>query len=60
MLISYISIKNCISFYTALFIYKHKSQMHLLQAADYINITGTTVLVIGTQRPWLEAILLTK
>jgi hypothetical protein len=32
----------------------------MLQAADYVNIAGKTVLVIGTQRPWLEAILITK
>jgi len=29
-------------------------------AADYVNVTGKTVLVIGTQDPWLEAVLLTK
>lgn len=30
------------------------------EAADYINVTDKTILVIGTQIPWLEAILLTK
>lgn len=29
-------------------------------AADHINVTGKTVLVIGTQNPWLEAVLLSK
>ena len=29
-------------------------------AADYINVTGLTILVIGTQEPWLEAVLLSK
>jgi len=29
-------------------------------AADYINVTGLTVLVVGTQDPWLEAVLLSK
>merc|ERR1712106_186146 len=29
-------------------------------AADYINVTGLTILVIGTQNPWVEAVLLTK
>jgi len=29
-------------------------------AADYINVTGLTILVIGTQDPWLEAVLLSK
>ena len=32
----------------------------LLKAADFINVTGKKVLVIGTQHPWVEAILLTK
>ena len=32
----------------------------LSQAADYMNITGKRVLVIGTQTPWLEAVLLQK
>ena len=32
----------------------------LSQAADHINVTGKTVLVIGTQKPWLEAVLLSK
>ena len=30
-----------------------------LQAADFVNVTDKTVLVIGTQNPWLEAVLLT-
>ena len=30
------------------------------QAADYMNITGKRVLVIGTESPWLEAVLLQK
>ena len=30
------------------------------QAADHMNITGKRVLVIGTQTPWLEAVLLQK
>ena len=30
------------------------------QAADYMNITGKRVLVIGTESPWLEAVLLEK
>jgi len=30
------------------------------EAADYLNVTNKTVLVIGTQVPWLEAILLSK
>ena len=30
------------------------------QAADYINVTNKTVLVIGTQTPWVEAVLLSK
>ena len=32
----------------------------LMQAADYINVTGKTILVVGTQDPWLEAVLLSK
>ena len=28
------------------------------QAADFVGVKGKTVLVIGTQHPWLEAILL--
>ena len=28
--------------------------------ADFMNVTGKTVLVIGTQIPWIEIILLTK
>ena len=31
-----------------------------MQAADYINVTGKTILVVGTQDPWLEAVLLSK
>ena len=30
------------------------------QAADYMNITGKRVLVIGTESPWLEEVLLEK
>ena len=30
------------------------------QAADHINVTGLTILVVGTQNPWLEAVLLSK
>ena len=30
------------------------------KAADFMNLTDKTVLVIGTQQPWLEAVLLTK
>ena len=30
------------------------------QAADYLNITGKRVLVIGTETPWLEAVLLQR
>ena len=33
---------------------------HVRQAADYINITDKNVLVIGTQYPWIEAILLDR
>ena len=33
---------------------------YLLQAADVINVTNKNILVIGTQNPWVEAILLTK
>ena len=33
---------------------------YLLQAADVINVTNKNILVIGTQVPWVEAILLTK
>ena len=32
----------------------------LFQAADYVNVTGKTILVVGTQDPWLEAVLLSK
>ena len=32
----------------------------LFQAADVVNVTDKRILVIGTQHPWLEAILLTK
>ena len=28
------------------------------QAADYLNITDKRVLVIGTEKPWLEAVVL--
>ena len=30
------------------------------EAADFINVTEKKVLVIGSQAPWVEAILLTK
>ena len=30
------------------------------EAADVINVTNKNILVIGTQVPWVEAILLTK
>ena len=30
------------------------------QAADHINVTGLTIRVVGTQDPWLEAVLLSK
>ena len=30
------------------------------QAADYVNVTGKTILVLGTQNPWVEAVLLSK
>jgi len=30
------------------------------QAADYMNITDKRVLVIGTETPWLEAVLLQR
>ena len=30
------------------------------QAADYLNITDKRVLVIGTETPWLEAVLLQR
>ena len=30
-----------------------------LQAAEFVNVTNKMVLVIGTQNPWLEAVLLT-
>lgn len=34
---------------------------HLVsEAADFINVTGKKILVIGSQKPWVEAILLTK
>lgn len=29
-------------------------------AADYVNVTGKTILVLGTQNPWVEAVLLSK
>jgi hypothetical protein len=32
----------------------------LFKAADAIGLHGKTILVIGTQQPWLEAVLLTK
>ena len=30
------------------------------EAADEINMTGKRALVIGSQNPWLEAVLLAK
>merc|ERR1712013_255556 len=39
--------------------YKNGSNL-VAAAADHINVTGKTVLVIGTQKPWLEAVLLSK
>jgi len=30
------------------------------EAADFINVTDKSILVIGTQNPWIESILLTK
>ena len=30
------------------------------QAANYLNVTGKNVLVIGTEYPWIEAILQSK
>ena len=30
------------------------------QAANYVDVADKTILVIGTQDPWLEAVLLTK
>ena len=33
---------------------------HVAEAADEVGITGKDVLVIGTQRPWLEAVLHTR
>lgn len=29
-------------------------------AADHVNVSGKTILVLGTQHPWLEAVLLSK
>ena len=34
--------------------------LNVHQAADHLNVTGKKVLVIGSQNPWVEAILLTK
>jgi len=39
--------------------YQNGSNM-VSAAADFMNLTDKTVLVIGTQQPWLEAVLLTK
>jgi len=30
------------------------------EAAEFINVTGKTVLVIGSQSPWLEAVLISR
>merc|ERR1711971_15277 len=38
----------------------HNGSNMVSAAADFINVTDKTVLVIGTQRPWLEAVLLSK
>ena len=37
-----------------------KTRYLILKAADFINVTGKKILVIGSQAPWVEAILLTK
>ena len=33
---------------------------HVAEAADEVGIAGKDVLVIGTQHPWLEAVLYTR
>ena len=37
-----------------------KTRYLILKAADFINVTGKKILVIGSQAPWVEAILLTR
>jgi len=39
--------------------YIHASE-EMSKAADQLNLKGKNILVIGTQSPWLEAIILTK
>ena len=38
----------------------HDSASLVAEAADIVNVTDKTVLVIGTQSPWLEAVVLSK
>ena len=38
----------------------HDSATLVSEAADVVNVTDKTVLVIGTQNPWLEAVILSK
>ena len=41
---------KCISFILRIFV----------EAAEVVNVTGKTILVIGSQLPWLEAVLLAR
>ena len=49
----------CIYIYIYTYIVLIRIILHR-QAADAIGVEGKTVLVIGTQQPWVEAVLLTK
>ena len=57
--------KKCVAFQLSVYIYIYtyivliRIILHR-QAADAIGVEGKTVLVIGTQQPWVEAVLLTK
>ena len=42
------------------FIVNYKLQLLLLKAAEVVNVTRKTILVIGSQDPWLEAVLLSR
>ena len=42
------------------FIVNYKLQLLLLKAAEVVNVTGKTILVIGSKDPWLEAVLLSR
>ena len=35
-------------------------QTKLFKAAEWAGVEGKAVLVIGTQQPWVEAVLFTK